>query len=337
MHLSVIIVNFNTLSITCNCIDSLIRNFTDDFKYEIILVDNAPKQSYQETFLTKFPKLIYLRSDTNVGFGQANNLGMAYANGEFYLLLNSDTIVHDDSIQRCVCFMQRPNNVNTGMLGCKLLNPDGTYQASFYPFIKNKFIGYFISNNPVLHKIFRISNRYKESQEIKKVGDISGAFMLLRRTVVDKVKDFDPDFFLYSEETEWCRNRISKDFDIVYYPRASIIHLGGQSAPHDIMYIQSQISNALYWYKTGFILYFLFILYNYANFLYYSIQYVFSNKEVKTTIKKYLNAIIIIQPYLFKDILKYGRAYGSRKEPLIYNAARSIFFDNAIYGKQQDK
>lgn len=326
MRLSIIIVNFNTVAVTANCLSSLSDHLPAELEYEIILIDNAPKTANEGAFRNVIPDLIYLRSETNVGFGRANNLGMEKARGDYYLLLNSDTIIFDTSIQRCVSFLDKAENSGIGLLGCKLLNEDGSYQASFYPFTKNNLFSYFISNNPVLHRLFSVSKAYREHSEIRKVGDISGAFMLLRREVYERLNGFDPDFFLYCEETEWCRNRISRHYDIVYYPEAAIIHLGGKSAPGNVMFIQAQLSLGLYWYKTGIINYILYVIYSYLNAFFFLLQYPFSNELGKLNIRRYLVGLRKIQKYLYFDIPRYSPKFNSRAEPIIFNEARQIYF-----------
>ena len=326
MDLSIIIINFHTNSVTCDCLHSVKLHLADRIKYELILIDNASRASSEALFKGIMPDLIYLPFTTNLGFGLANNKGMGIAKGEYFLLLNSDTLIVDDSIQRCIYFMRQPENSKIGLLGCKLLNEDGSYQASFYPFINNNLRNYLISNNPLLSKLFSASRAFTEPPTATLVGDVSGAFMLLKREVYESTGGFDPDFFLYCEETEWCRNRISKQYEVVYYPHASIIHLGGKSAPGEIMYIQSQLSLALYWYKSGPIQYLLYALYNYANSLFFVLQYPFANAASRSNIRKFLESLLTIQRYLFFDIPRYKRSYNSRDAPLILDKARSLFF-----------
>ncbi|QMU27569.1 glycosyltransferase family 2 protein [Adhaeribacter radiodurans] len=258
MDLSIIIVNFRTFNLTVSCINSIVANLTN-LSYEIILIDNAPIEDYSGAFKKVLQNLIYIRSVENIGFGSANNLGIARATGKYILLINSDTLVFDDSLQKCYLAMEADDAEEIGLLGCKLLNEDNSFQSSFYPFRKNTIFNYLITSNWLLNKIFRVNRYFKETNTILEVGDVSGAFMLLRKKVIDKVGGFDPDFFLYCEETEWCRERIAKYFKIIYFPKAAIIHLGGKSAPREPMQIQAKLSRALLWYKKGnidYILYF---------------------------------------------------------------------------------
>lgn len=327
MQLSIIIVNFNTFQLTCDCIQS-IKKSIDKLVYEIIIVDNAPKSDYRQSFLSLYPDVIYIRSDENIGFGRANNLGMDVARGHYYLLINSDTIVIEDCIENCFNFMEQKANMDIGLIGCRLLNEDGSYQPSFYPFIQNTVWNYFITNNPILYKLLHINDKYKATNKVTQVGDVSGAYMFLRKRVVDEVKGFDPDFFLYCEETEWCRERIAKKYKIYYFPLAETIHLGGKSAPREPMYIQSKLSLSLVWYKRGWSSYILYILLAYTNMFFYMLTYYFVKEENRIEAKRYIRCHIKLFPYLFTDVIQYGRDYNSRKTPLVYKGAWQIFFGN---------
>lgn len=332
MQLSVIIVNFRTFELTCNCIRS-IHQHVNGLPYEIILVDNAPVENKEAAFKSLFPELIYLKTAKNVGFAGANNLGMTYANGRYLLLLNSDTLVFDNSIQRCVGFMENDAAQEIGVLGCKLLNENQAYQTSFYPFRKNTILNYLLTNNILLAKLFRVDRYFKETGQVLEVGDVSGAFMLLRKKVAAEVGAFDPDFFLYFEETEWCRERIGKRYKVVYYPLAAIIHLGGKSAPQAPMLIQSKISLALLWYKKGWLHYILYCIFSHLNILFNLLVYPFVQKRTRKTILRELNGAVKAFPYLFTEVTKYNRALGSRNEPLVYEGARAIFFGNGTAEK----
>jgi GT2 family glycosyltransferase len=325
MQLSVIIVNFNTYELTCNCIRSIYEH-TTGIEYEIIIVDNAPKQNFEASFKSLFPSIKYLRSERNIGFGSANNLGIEQAAGKYLLLINSDTLVFDDSLVRCLQFMETPSSADIGLLGCKLLNEDHSYQSSFYPYLRNNVWNFLITNNLILYKLFGVQHKYGETNNILQVGDVSGAFMFLRKEVVQKVRAFDPDFFLYCEETEWCRERIAKHFRIIYYPQAAIIHYGGKSAPQNIMYIQAKLSLCLVWYKKGWISYIFFIIASWLNALANLICLPFLKSNDRESVKQNVRSLKKIWPYLFKEVTKYGRGWGSRKEPLIYKDAGYIFF-----------
>ena len=97
MHVSIVIINYNTFQLTCNCIESIIA-YTKNVRYEIIVVDNASTKDNADDFLKKFPNITLVKSLENGGFAKGNNLGIAHAQGDTILLLNSDTVLMDDSI-----------------------------------------------------------------------------------------------------------------------------------------------------------------------------------------------------------------------------------------------
>lgn len=327
-QISIIIINFNTTLVTLNCLASIEKNLKNS-DYEIILIDNAPIENHQSAFVAADNKVQYYKSDKNLGFGGANNLGMSKAKGKYFLLLNSDTLIINDDLEKCTNYLD--NNADVGMLGCKLLNEDGSYQGSFYPFRQDSIFKYFISNNPFFYKVCSISKRYREPISVMEVGDISGAFMLLRSEIYSTTGGFDPDFFLYCEETEWCRNRIAANYKIVYFPDVKIIHIGGKSAPKPLMLIQSNISLALYWYKKSFWTLPVFIFMNFANALLYALQYLVSSKSAKVAIASWFSIFWSSLPYWLFKIGKFPRHFGARNEPLIYEQARPIFFPEGKY------
>ena len=124
---SVIIINYNTFTLTSNCIRSVVEN-TIDVAYEVILVDNASTECNADKFLVEFPGIVLVKSSTNGGFAYGNNLGIDLSKGEYILLLNSDTILQEDSISRCVEYLQLHDA--TGVLGCRMIYPDGKIQYS---------------------------------------------------------------------------------------------------------------------------------------------------------------------------------------------------------------
>ncbi|MFC1790586.1 glycosyltransferase family 2 protein, partial [Patescibacteria group bacterium] len=127
IKLSIVIISFNTQKILANCLKSVYATL-GNLSAEIIVVDNDSKDGSPEMVAKKFPKVILLSNKKNRGFGQANNQGVARSRGELVLLLNSDTIVHPQALLRMVRYLETHPQV--GVVGCKLLNADGTDQPS---------------------------------------------------------------------------------------------------------------------------------------------------------------------------------------------------------------
>lgn len=329
MQLSIIIINYNTTDVTLNCLKSIKKYQSGfNFKFEIILVDNAPIKDCKNDFLEIFSDLIYLHSQENIGFGRANNWGMSIAKGKNFLLLNSDTILIDSSLNVSIEYLNSNAAADIGLIGCKLLNEDGTYQHSYYPFTNNSLFNYFKSNNPILNKIFKVNKLFVENNNIIQVGDVSGAFMLLRAEVYHNTKGFDPDFFLYCEETEWCRNRIAKKYKIEYFPKTQIIHLGGKSAPQNMMATQSAIASYLFWYKCSWYQYLGYFVFYTLNILTLIIINPFIQKGNRQNLSALIKNYRISTYYAIFKIPQFSKKFGARPQGLFYKAASSLFFRN---------
>lgn len=326
--ISIIIVNYNTPIHTSNCLKSIERfQESFEFTYEILLVDNAPKEDCKDLFLSCCTTPIqYIKSAQNIGFGPANNLAMERAKGTYFLLLNSDTLLIDASINNAFQYLEDKHQAAVGLLGCRLLNEDLSYQHSYYPYTGNRLWDYFKANNPIFSKLFKAALDFQQKEGIRTVGDVSGAFMLLRKVVFEQCKGFDPDFFLYCEETEWCRNRIAKQFSIVYFPDTRIIHLGGKSAPKAAMQIQSAISEYLFRYKTGWLPYCTYMLIQTFNLLTQFLLYPFTKSKATISLKFLWKQYHTALYYAFFEIPKYPKAFAARKKALYYKKAKSIFF-----------
>lgn len=223
---SIIIVNYNTLELTKNCIRSIIQH-TQEIPYEIILVDNASTDGSKEYF-EKRNGIHYIYSNENLGFGRANNLGAEKAKGELLFLLNSDTILIENSIKKmCDFFYENENKLNIGVLGCKLIDEKHqiTHSGGYFPTPFSEYLLMFSSYFKFKSKEFIID----ETKEYQMIEKVTGADMLLRKTVFDLVLGFSPLFFMYFEETD-MQKRISKlKYKNYIYNNTSIIHLEGAS------------------------------------------------------------------------------------------------------------
>ena len=308
-ELSIIIINYNTGQLVRDCVKSIILQ-TNHINYEIILIDNASTEPIAP-FLEDFKGINLILNESNIGFGRANNQGIEVANGEYVLLLNSDTIILNHAIEKTLAYLK--SKVKTGLASCMLLNEDRSIQKSIFSNLSA--ISMIFSSNPFLSRLYksRIEIDYKETQFVHAV---SGAFMLLRKEVFDKVKGFDPDFFMYSEETELCRNRISKYYDIEYFADAQVVHLEGKSAPRLKMYHQAMLSYALVWYKKGWDYYILYMLVCLLNLISLPVAYIFAGSNGRKDISKQFRGYMKILPYMIFDIPRFKASWGSRPNSL---------------------
>ena len=229
--LSIIIINYKTPRLLSDCLQS-VYNQTTKIPYEILVVDNASGDNSKEIILAQFPSVKWLQLDYNAGFARANNFGIKNATGDIVLLLNSDTVVIDNAINDCYELFSSSRYVACGV---QLLNRDGSPQISGNYFMTGSL------NNllplPVLGGLMRtLGNVFKvekphvaDANSVVEVDWINGAFLMVKKIVIDKAGLMDEDFFLYAEEAEWCY-RIKKFGDLVIYGQFKVLHLQGESS-----------------------------------------------------------------------------------------------------------
>ncbi|MFT5645524.1 MAG: GT2 family glycosyltransferase [Aureispira sp.] len=317
IDLSIVIVNYNTYNLTCTCINTIIASKIA-YNYEIILVDNASTDVKSITFKEKYPAIVLIESSTNQGFGRANNLGMEGAKGDYILLLNSDTEIKKDTLERGITVLKEQQ---ADLYSCAQVLGDGT--PFFYK--KSSFhLGHSLQtvlyNLPLYHLSFFSKKRTDQVavDQITEVQTVSGAFMLFDRAIFDETKGFDPDFFLYSEETEWCYNRIRKQYKMIYDPDNLFIHKQGGSSQNQDMQVQEYISSSLGYYKEGYGIYLVYLFLQYGislpmNLLFYLI----SKKQYKKAYLQNLKILIKGLKYVLFDIPRFSNKFGARKNFLV--------------------
>jgi len=235
IKLSVCIVNWNTKDLLRNCLHSLFKNVGIK-NFEVLVVDNNSQDSSVNMIQREFPNVKLIINKQNVGYAKANNQMLKIAQGEYALLLNSDTIVLDNSIPTLINFMD--NHPQAGACGPRLLNEDLTFQRSFmkFPTLLYELKYHLKYHFPPFNKMFKYLVNYKQvvDRQAKinspiEVDAIPGACFLIRMKTYKDVGPMGEDYFLYSEENDWCWRMKQKGWKIYYVPSAAIIHLGGQS------------------------------------------------------------------------------------------------------------
>ncbi|WP_309120857.1 glycosyltransferase family 2 protein [Paenibacillus sp.] len=241
MDLSIIVVNYNTKQLTLDCIRSVFSSATS-LNYEVILVDNASTDGTIEAVRERHPEVLTLANTRNVGFSKANNQGMEIASGRYILLLNSDTIVEEHTLETMVRYMDE--HADVGASGCKLVLPNGSLDeackrgfptplASFYyAFGFSKLF----PNHPKFNQYKLIHLAPDQTYE---VDCLVGAFMLVRREVIDRIGGLDEEFFMYGEDIDWCYRIKEAGWRIMYHPATTVIHYKGASSrrkPFKIVY-----------------------------------------------------------------------------------------------------
>lgn len=227
MELSVIIVNYKTEELTSNCIDSVIKSNTRNLEYEIIVVDNASDDGSIEAIEKQFPQVKVIKNHDNLGFSKANNMGIKESQGDYILLLNSDTIVEANTLKGAVSFIKDHKHI--GALGCKILLPSGKLDPACKRSFPTPLNGLYHSLN--LDAAFPDSLRfgaynltYVDENKTCSIECIMGAFMLVPRVVIDQVGMLDEDYFMYGEDIDWCFRIKQAGYQVMYYPEVRIFH-----------------------------------------------------------------------------------------------------------------
>ncbi|HCQ23224.1 MAG: glycosyltransferase [Aphanizomenon flos-aquae LD13] len=223
---SIILVNYNGADVLIDCLNSL-EKFIPKDNCEIIVVDNNSQDNSVDIINNKFPNIKLIKLPKNVGFGTGNNAGAKVAKGEFLFLLNTDTILTNNIFPHLIELMSE--NPDVGIIGPKLLFPDGSFQISFSPEIGIK--GEFAARK--LHKdAENKSNLHiieKDFQDIKEVDIVVGAAFFIRTDLFNLLGGFDEKFFMYFEESDLCQRVRNKGYKILYTPYISLIHIRGHS------------------------------------------------------------------------------------------------------------
>jgi GT2 family glycosyltransferase len=227
MDVSIIIVNYNTKELITNCIQS-IYDKTTGIDYEIIVVDNASFDGSQQMIAEKFPDIKLIELNENIGFGSANNKAIEFATGRNLLFLNPDTKLINNAIKILSDYLG--NSPKSGACGGNLLDDNLNPTQSF----RLNYPSLFFEINEMLMKIpekllFGKNREYNYSNKYKCVAYITGADLMIKKTVIDEVGNFNPVFFMYFEETDLCNRINKKGYNIISIPEAKIQHLEGKS------------------------------------------------------------------------------------------------------------
>jgi len=230
-ELSIIIVNYKTPGLVLDCLQTVYAQ-TQGIGFEVLVVDNASGDDSRQLITRQYPFIKWIQLDYNAGFARANNIGIRQSSGSAVLLLNSDTLVEDGAIEGCYGEMTASSYFAAGV---QLLNIDRTPQISGNFFMKGglnyllplPYMGNWIKK---VAELFKISKpNVPEASGLVEVDWINGAFLMVKRSAIEKVGLMDEDFFLYAEEAEWC-SRLRRLGKLCIYGQYHVIHLQGASA-----------------------------------------------------------------------------------------------------------
>ena len=228
VDLSIIIVNWNTRDLLAQCLQSL-QDTVQESSFKVWVVDNDSSDGSVAMIQEQFPQTHVIANPENVGFVHANNQAIPRCQGRYVLLLNSDTLALPGSLDKTVKFMD--NHPDSGMLGVRLVNADGTFQASFTPFpnLWREFLVLSGLGRWLIRPSYPSYGPQVEGGAQKIEGYVEGAFMLARRQALDQIGGLDERIFMYAEDVDWCYRFDQAGWEIWYLPHTPIIHYGGQS------------------------------------------------------------------------------------------------------------
>jgi GT2 family glycosyltransferase len=231
MDVSLILVNYNSKEHLERCLASIKQN-NKRHSLEIIVVDNASTDGSQAMVRAAHPEVTLIRNTNNLGFGKANNLGIQLAKGKYLLLLNNDTILNNDAIAALVkCLDNAPK---AGIVACKVFEPDGKIQKNCRSFPLSPFDTMFgraslfsklFPSNPITKRTTLSDWDYNSPRQ---VDWVSGACMLIRRKVLDQIGLLDENYFMYWEDTDFCKRAKDAGWEIWFTPEGEIVHYSGQ-------------------------------------------------------------------------------------------------------------
>lgn len=240
IDLSIIIINYKTPDLTVACLES-IRKYVKNINYEVILIDN----NSQDGSVNKFKKLQYKNFDLkvicnseNLGFAKANNQGIKISKAKYILLLNSDTEFTFSFLDKMINYMD--DNEDIGISTCALLNKDKTYQVSggYFPNLANVFTWMTIQDLPLIDKLVKPFHPKKAFTKKHQLDWVTGAFFLIRSEVIKEVGLLDEDYFMYTEEVDFCFRVKKAGWKVLLLPKWSIIHYGGASSVREFAILQ---------------------------------------------------------------------------------------------------
>jgi GT2 family glycosyltransferase len=234
---SIIIVHYNTFDITLNCIRSILK-WCDGLPIEIIVVDNASTDRNSSELLEWCPDIILLRSDKNLGFAGGNNLGLTKATGDYILLLNSDTILFENSIRKA--YEYAATIPDLGVLGCRMTYVDGRLQFTARRFKTIRWevldmVRPFLYLGTYRWRSRTLLGKYFRHDESIECDWLNGAFLLFPKHIIDEMPNgaLDARFFIYGEDELWCWQVKRQDKKVIFYCGTTIIHLENKSTPMD--------------------------------------------------------------------------------------------------------
>jgi GT2 family glycosyltransferase len=254
MKLSIVILCWNDQKVIRECLASIYAT-THLSEFEVLVSDNGSTDGSIEMIGRDFPQVRVIENGRNLRFAKGNNVAIAASRGEYVLILNPDTIIHEQTLDRLIAFADK--HPEAGAFGCRVLNPDGTDQRCSRPLPTIRSEWFRALGLAWLGQIFEWAHageyaKWKGDLE-RPVGWLAGCFILVRGELLKRIGGFDERFFYYFEDTDLCHRIWNEGCQIIYTPSWSITHLGGQSTktrfPALGFVLDGEVTRYLYFYK----------------------------------------------------------------------------------------
>jgi GT2 family glycosyltransferase len=248
MTLSIVIVNYNTERLLSGCLESVYAG-ANGTPFDVWVVDNHSRDGSVSMLKSRFPRVRVIENNVNAGFSKANNLVISQSRADYILLLNPDTLIIGDAIERVVKFMNEHPQV--GIAGCKVLNRDGTLQLACRRSIPTPKVAFYRLTGlsrlfPNSRTMAKYNLTYESPEQAHEVDAVSGAFLMIRRRVIEDIGPLDERFFMYGEELDWCLRAKRAGWTVMYYPSAEIVHYKGESTKSNSRKAAIEFYRAMY-------------------------------------------------------------------------------------------
>lgn len=231
MKLSVVIVNYNVRDLLEQCLHA-VQKACRNISAEVFVVDNNSKDGSQAMVRAKFPNVHLVPNTENAGFAKANNQAIRLAKGQYVLLLNPDTLVQEDTFRKSIDFMD--NHIRAGALGVKMIDGSGKYLPESKRALPTPWVSFY--------KVFGLAalfpksakfNRYYlgnlSNDTVHEIEVLTGAYLFLRKSVLDEIGLLDETFFMYGEDIDLSYRVLQAGYKNYYLPTTTIVHYKGES------------------------------------------------------------------------------------------------------------
>jgi O-antigen biosynthesis protein len=254
-ELNIIIVNYNVSALLEQCLITVIAA-CKDISAQITVVDNNSTDNSVRMVQEKFPYVTLIQNKENKGFSAANNQAIKQAKGNYILLLNPDTVIPPDAIYKCISFMNE--HTDAGALGVKMLDGKGNFLPESKRGLPTPWVAFCkISGVYKLYKKSAFFNEYYlgilNDDQTHEVPVLAGAFLFIRKSVLDKIGLLDEQFFMYAEDIDLSYRITQAGYKNYYYPEVNITHYKGQSSKQNRdLYIKHFYGSMILFYKKHF-------------------------------------------------------------------------------------